>query len=56
VGADRCVLTSDSFFDWAPSGPEMLRMLIGALLEVGVTDDQIAEMAQINPRKLLNMG
>lgn len=56
VGADRCILTSDSFFDWAPSGPEMLRMLIGALLEVGVTDDQIVEMAQVNPRTLLNMG
>ncbi len=55
VGASRCILTSDYAFDWSPSGPEQLRMLIGALLEVGVKADEIAEMAQANPRKLLNL-
>lgn len=55
VGANRCILTSDYAFDWSPSGPEQLRMLIGSLLEVGVKADEIAEMAQANPRKLLNL-
>jgi len=55
VGASRCILTSDSFFEWAPSGPEMLRMLIAALLEVGVKEEEVVEMIQINPRRLLNL-
>ncbi len=55
IGADRCILTSDSFFEWAPSGPEMLRMLISALLEVGVKKDEIVQMVQVNPCTLLNI-
>ncbi len=56
VGAGRCILTSDYAFDWSPSGPEKLRMLIGALLEVGVREDEIVEMAQANPKSLLNLA
>ena len=55
VGASRCILTSDYAFDWSPAGPEKLRMLIGSLLEVGVKAEEIAEMAQANPKKLLNL-
>jgi len=55
VGPSRCILTSDYAFDWSPSGPEQLRMLIGSLLEVGVKADELAEMAQANPRTLLNL-
>ncbi len=56
VGASRCILTSDYAFDWSPSGPEKLRMLIGALLEVGVKEEEIVEMAQANPKHLLNLA
>jgi hypothetical protein len=55
IGAGRCILTSDYAFDWSPSGPEQLRMLIGSLLEAGVKEEEIAEMAQVNPKKLLNL-
>jgi hypothetical protein len=54
VGASRCILTSDYAFEWSPAGPEKLRMLISALLEVGVKAEEIVEMAQANPRRLLN--
>ena len=55
VGASRCLLTSDYAFEWSPSGPEKLRMLISALLEVGVKEEEIVEMAQANPKMLLNL-
>ncbi|HSB69748.1 MAG TPA: DUF6282 family protein [Candidatus Methylomirabilis sp.] len=55
VGASRCILTTDYFFDWLPSGPEMLRLLIACLLEIGITADEIREMAVVNPRRLLNL-
>ncbi len=55
VGASHCILTSDYAFDWSPAGPEKLRILIGALLEVGVKAEEIAEMAQANPKQLLNL-
>jgi hypothetical protein len=55
VGANQCILTSDYAFEWSPSCPEMLRLLIASLLEVGVLADEIAEMAQANPKKLLNL-
>ncbi len=55
VGASRCILTSDYSFEWSPPGPEKLRMLISALLEVGVKAEEIAEMAQANPRFLLSL-
>ncbi len=55
IGADHGLLTSDSFFEWAPSGPEMLRMLIASLLEVGVKEEEIMEMIQVNPKRLLNL-
>ena len=55
VGASRCILTSDYAFEWSPPGPEKLRMLISALLEVGVKEEEIAAMAQANPRFLLGL-
>jgi hypothetical protein len=56
VGASRCILTSDYAFEWSPPGPEKLRMLISALLEVGVKEEEIVEMARVNPKRLLNLG
>jgi len=55
VGARRCILSTDSFFEWLPSSPEMLRLLIASLLEVGVREEEIREMAQLNPKRLLNL-
>ena len=55
IGASHCILTSDYAFEWSSSGPEKLRMLISALLEVGVKEEEIAAMAQANPRFLLGL-
>jgi hypothetical protein len=56
VGANRCILTTDYFFEWLPSVPEMLRLLIAVLLEIGITEEEIRQMAQVNPSHLLNLA
>jgi hypothetical protein len=55
VGAERCILSSDSFYDWPPPVPELMRMGIASLLEVGITDDEIKIMVQHNPACLLGL-
>lgn len=55
VGAGSCVLTSDSFRSWRPPPSELLRMFIGALLESDVEEDEIRQMVQTNPAKLLDI-
>ena len=55
VGASQCILTTDYAFAWSPSGPEILRLLISSLLEAGVKDEEIVQMAQVNPKFLLNV-
>jgi hypothetical protein len=56
VGVDRCVLTTDYFFDWVPPAVETLRMFIGSLVAVGATEDEIATMARRNPARLLGLA
>jgi hypothetical protein len=48
-----CMLTTDYFFEWVPSGPETLRMLIGVLLGFGVAAKDIRTMVNDVPRRLL---
>lgn len=50
----RCVLTSDFYFDWAPPGPETLRMMIGTFLARGVPVEDVRAMVQETPRRLLS--
>lgn len=54
VTPGQCVLTTDYFFDWAPSAPETLRMLIGILLARGVSADDVKTMVRDVPRRLLS--
>lgn len=56
VGADKCILTSDFFYEWAPPVPEQLRILITSLLAVGITPDEVRRMTRYNPEKLLNLA
>lgn len=53
ASADQAVLTTDYFFDWAPSGPETLRMLISVLMSSGVSRAEITKMVRDNPARLL---
>ncbi len=55
VGAEHCILTTDSFFEWDPNVAEMLRILIFSLLECGITENEITRMIKINPSKLLEL-
>ena len=56
IGAERCVLSTDYFFEWSPPASEQMRLLIGSLLEVGVGEDEVRTMVRDNPRLLLGMG
>lgn len=55
VGADRCILTTDLFYDWVPPEPEIMRMGIANLLESGITEDEMRIMVQYNPATLLGL-
>ncbi len=55
VGAERSVLTTDSFFEWASPPSEMMRMFISSLLTHGITAEEIDLMARKNPSAMLNV-
>jgi len=55
IGAERSILTTDTFFEWTPPPSEMMRMFISSLLDQGITGDEIEIMAQKNPSELLNV-
>jgi hypothetical protein len=55
IGAERSILTTDTFFEWTPPPSEMMRMYISSLLDQGITGDEIEIMAQKNPSELLNV-
>jgi hypothetical protein len=55
VGADRCILSSDAFFEWVPPGPEFFRMLVGRLFVAGIDEESIRIMVRDNPTTLLGL-
>lgn len=55
VGAAKCILTTGYAFEWSPSAPEQMRLLVSCLLLVGVGKDEISIMIRQNPRLLLGM-
>jgi len=55
VGANRSILTTDTFFEWTPPPSEMMRMFIATVLEQGITRDEIEIMVKKNPSELLNI-
>jgi hypothetical protein len=55
VGAERWVLSTDTFFEWTPPPSEMMRMFIGSMLAGGMSGDEIKTMVQRNPGELLNV-
>ncbi len=56
AGAERCIMTTDYFFEWSPPAPEQLRQLASCLLEVGVEGEAIVRMVRENPRFLLGLS
>ncbi len=53
IGVDKCILSSDYFFEWAPSPPEMLKLAVSSLLSVGMEEEEIVQIARTNQEKLL---
>ncbi|MFC1817336.1 DUF6282 family protein [Thermodesulfobacteriota bacterium] len=56
LGAEHCILTTDSFGDWPPPSPEFLRMFLGRILILGVDENSIRVMVKENPSKLLDLS
>jgi hypothetical protein len=55
IGAERSILTTDTFFEWSSPPSEMMRMFIASLLDQGITGNEIEMMARKNPSELLNV-
>jgi hypothetical protein len=55
LGANRLILSTDSFLEWLPPGPEFLRMFIGRLIISGIDEDSIRTMVRDNPATLLGL-
>jgi len=55
VGAEHFVITTDAICAWNPPEPEVMRMFIGSLLNLGISEEDIRTMAHENPAKLLGL-
>lgn len=53
VGAERCVMTTDYFFDWCPPSSRMLADLALALAAEGISRRELDLMVRVNPAHLL---
>ena len=53
IDADKVVLTTDYFFEWAPPASETLRMLIGTFLALGVSEAGVRKMVRDTPARVL---
>jgi hypothetical protein len=53
-GAERCIITSDAFFSWAPPSAETIRTLAALLLDLGSTVDEVSQLVSGTPAKLLS--
>jgi hypothetical protein len=55
VGPERCALTSDYFFEWAPPSAQSIEELARALISCGIAEDDVRTMAAANPARLLGL-
>lgn len=55
LSAERTILTTDYFFEWAPPAAETLRMMIGSFLAIGMREQDVRMMVQDNPARLLGL-
>ncbi|MEE9256836.1 MAG: DUF6282 family protein [bacterium] len=55
IGAERCIMTTDAQNDFNPTAPEMLRMFIATMLELGVEKEDIEWMVKRNPARLAGL-
>jgi hypothetical protein len=55
VGPSQTVLTTDAIQTWNPPPPELMRMYIASLFNLGVAEEAITKMIKENPAKLLGL-
>ena len=55
VGPEHFVITTDAICAWNAPPPELMRMFIGSLLALGISEEDIKKMAHENPAKLLGL-
>ncbi|MFC1815629.1 DUF6282 family protein [Thermodesulfobacteriota bacterium] len=55
VGAEHCILSTDSGGPQGPSPPEAMRMFISMMLACGLSEEELALMVKIVPTNLLNL-
>ena len=55
IGAERTIMTTDCQMDFNPPPPEMLRMFIATMLQLGISVEGIRRMVQENPTRLVGI-
>jgi hypothetical protein len=55
VGVDHAIMSSDAFGPWNPPEPEMMRMYIATMLNIGFSADEVRKMVQTNPARYLGL-
>jgi hypothetical protein len=55
IGPSQTVLTTDGGMTWNPPPPELMRMYIASLLQLGIDEESIRIMIQKNPAKILEL-
>lgn len=55
VGPERCVMSSDAGEAWNPPAPEILRMFIASMLELGIDADDVYTMTHVTPALALGL-
>lgn len=55
VGPEQFIITTDAIGAWNATPPELMRMFIGSLLNLGISEEAIKKMAHENPAKLLGL-
>jgi hypothetical protein len=55
VGAANVIVSTDSFFEWMPPAPELLRLVLGSLLFHGLTAEEAITIFRDNSRAALQL-
>ena len=55
VGPEQCVMGSDAIEGWNPPAPELLRMFIGSMLALGLSEGAVHQMTHENPEHLFHL-
>ncbi|MDR1322482.1 MAG: DUF6282 family protein [Gracilibacteraceae bacterium] len=56
VGVDHAIMSSDAFGPWNPPEPELMRMYIATMLNIGFSADEVRKMVQVNPARYLGLA